>query len=47
LTFLLESLLELGVDLGQPEIDYHASSGLGIVEEVSRLDISMVNAEVF
>ena len=37
--------MKLGVDLSQSEVDDHASFGLRVVEEISRLNISMVDAK--
>ena len=44
--FLLELCLELGVDLCQSKIDDHAAFGIGVIEEVAGLDVSMVNAQI-
>jgi hypothetical protein len=40
----LQDLLEIGIDLRQAEIDDNSTLLLSIVEEVSRFDISMVDA---
>jgi hypothetical protein len=38
--------LEFGIDLGQSEVDDHASFGIRVIEEVARLDVPMVDAQV-
>ena len=43
---LLKLRLELGVDFGQSKVDDHAAFGVGVVEEVAGLDVSVVDAEV-
>jgi hypothetical protein len=45
--FFREGSFELGVNLSETEVDNHASFGFGIVEEVSRFDIPVINAEFF
>ena len=44
--FLFKGRLEFRIDLCQSKIDYHASSCIRIVEEVTRFDISMIDAQL-